>query len=367
MEKDNLYIGVMSGTSLDGIDIALCSISDNEIKTLHAKEYSYESEIKKDVLNAILNPVTLEFIGTLNHKLGTLYSNAINQFLDEFTIDSKEIRAIGLHGQTIWHSPNTPYPFSMQLGDGSLVAKNTQIDVVNDFRSGDIANGGEGAPLTPAFHKALFNNHGDDNQSAVVNLGGIANITILSDEFIGYDVGVANILCDYWIEKHQNISFDKDGLWAREGKVNKELLEVLLSDPYFQKLPPKSTGREYFNTSWLENKLKQFPTLSAVDVQATLLEFTIIPIQQALQNQNIKRLIVCGGGAHNGYLMEKLVQNLDGIHILKSDDLGIDSTFLEAIAFAWLAYKRIHNEPIDLQKITGASRPTILGAIYAKS
>ena len=362
MEKGNLFIGVMSGTSLDGIDIALCQITKGRIQTLNAKEYSYDSDIKEDVLTAITNPITLEFIGTLNYKLGLMYSNAIEIFLDEFNIDSKNIRAIGLHGQTIWHSPNEPFPFSMQIGDGSLVAKKTGIDVVNDFRSADIANGGQGAPIAPAFHKSLF----DDNSSAVLNLGGIANITILSNEYIGYDVGAANILSDYWIGKHQNIPFDKDGAWARDGKVNNELLELLLNDPYLKKTPPKSTGREYFNATWLEKNLESFSNISAVDVQATLLEFTIEPIVKALQNKQVKRLIVCGGGAHNDYLIEKLIEKLEGIKVLKSDELGIDSTFLEAIAFAWLAYKRINNEPIDLQNITGSSKPAILGAIHAK-
>ena len=362
MEKDNLYIGVMSGTSLDGIDIALCKISENEIQTINAKEYSYDSDIKHDVLNAIANPITLEFIGTLTYKLGLMYSSAINRFLDEFNIDQKDVIAIGLHGQTIWHSPNKPFPFSLQIGDGSLVAKKTRIDVINDFRSGDVANGGQGAPIAPAFHKALFN----DNESAVLNLGGISNITILSNEFIGYDVGVANILSDYWIQKNQNISFDKDGSWARKGEINNELLRALLSDFYFKKQPPKSTGREYFNGSWLEEKLELFPNISAVNVQATLLEFTLIPIIEALKEKQVKRLIVCGGGAHNSYLMEKLSQKLDGIKVLKSDDLGVNSTFLEAIAFAWLAYKRVNNEAIDLQNITGSSKPTVLGAIHAK-
>ena len=362
MEKDNLFIGVMSGTSLDGIDIALCNITKEQIQTLYTQEYSYDLDIKQNVLNAISNPVSLEFIGILNHKLGVMYSNAINQFLNEFQIDSKSVKAIGFHGQTIWHSPNQPFPFSMQIGDAALVAQKTAIDVVNDFRSSDIANGGQGAPIAPAFHQAIF----DDKNSAVLNLGGISNITILSDEYIGYDVGVANILSDYWIKKQKNKSFDKDGAWAKKGKVNNELLQSLLSDPYFKKIPPKSTGREYFNALYLEEKLELFPNISAVDVQATLLEFTINPILEAVKGKIIKRLIVCGGGAHNGYLMEKLSNKLKGIKVMKSDDLGVKSTFLEAIAFAWLAYKRINNEAIDLQKITGATKPTILGALYAK-
>ena len=352
----------MSGTSLDGIDIALCAINDNNIQTLRTKEYSYDAKIKEDVLNAISNSVSLETIGTLHHKLALMYSNALQGFLSEFEIDPKDITAIGLHGQTIWHSPSTPYPFSMQLGDGALVAKRVQIDVVNDFRSADIANGGQGAPLTPAFHKALF----DDKQTAVLNLGGISNITILSDNFIGYDVGVANILSDYWIQKNKNLPFDKDGSWTREGKVNSGLLQSLLSDPYFKQLPPKSTGREYFNATWLENRLELFPTIQDVDVQATLLEFTITPIVEALKEQQVKRLIVCGGGAHNGYLMEKLSQKLDSVEVIKSDDVGIDSTYLEAIAFAWLAYKRVNQQAIDLRTITGSCQPSILGAIHAK-
>ena len=366
MEKNSLYIGVMSGTSLDGIDIALCSINNDKIKTINTKEYNYNTKIKKDVLKAISTPISLEFIGTLNHKLGLMYTKALNEFLIEFNINSKDIKAIGLHGQTIWHSPNTPYPFSMQIGDGSLVAKKLQIDVVNDFRSGDIANSGQGAPLTPAFHKAFFDRKSTDKQTAVLNLGGISNITILSDDFKGFDVGVANILCDYWINKHQNKTFDKDGAWASQGKVNNELLQVLLSDPYFKQLPPKSTGREYFNASWLENKLEQFTDISTIDVQTTLVEFTIVPIIDALKNYKINRLIVCGGGAHNSFLMDRLSLKLESIEVIKSDDIGIDSTFLEAIAFAWLAYKRVNHQSIDLQTITGSSKPSILGAIHAK-
>ena len=356
----------MSGTSLDGIDIALCSINDNKIQTISAKEYSYDEMIKLDVLHAISNCVSLEFIGTLHHKLALMYTKALEEFLSEFSINHKDVTAIGLHGQTIWHSPDSPYPFSMQLGDGSLVAKRLQIDVVNDFRSGDVSNGGLGAPLTPSFHQAIFDKESDDEQIAVLNLGGIANITILTDQFIGYDVGVANILSDYWTQKHKNIPFDKDGAWASQGEVNDELLYLLLSDPYFNLRAPKSTGREYFNASWLENKLESFTSLRAIDVQTTLLEFTIAPIVEALKEQKIKRLIACGGGAKNGFLMSKLSRKLDGIDVIKSDDLGISSTFLEAIAFAWLAYKRVNHQSIDLQTITGSSKPSVLGAIHAK-
>lgn len=365
-KSTNLFIGVMSGTSLDGIDIALCSINDNNIQTISAKEYSYDTKIKEEVLFAISNTISLEFIGTLNHKLALMYIKALEEFFSDFEIEKKQVTAIGLHGQTIWHSPDTPYPFSMQLGDGALVAKRVQIDVVNDFRSGDVANGGQGAPLTPAFHQAIFEEKYDDKSTAVLNLGGIANITILTEYFIGYDVGVANILSDYWIQKNKNLPFDKDGSWARKGIVNNELLQLLLNDPYFKLLPPKSTGREYFNATWLENKLELFPTISAIDVQSTLLEFTIAPIVEVLKNNQVKRLIVCGGGALNGYLLERLLQSLDSVKVIKSDDVGIDSTFLEAIAFAWLAYKRINHQHIDLSTITGSSRPSILGAIHAK-
>lgn len=365
-KSTNLFIGVMSGTSLDGIDIALCSINGDEITTINAKEYSYDETIKEEVLFAISNPISLEFIGTLNHKLALMYTQALEEFFRDFNIDPKQVTAIGLHGQTIWHSPDTPYPFSMQLGDGSLVAKRVQIDVINDFRSADVANGGEGAPLTPAFHQAIFEKKNDDKGTAVLNLGGIANITILTDSFIGYDVGVANILCDYWINKHQNIAFDKDGAWASKGVIDNKLLQLLLSDPYFELLPPKSTGREYFNATWLENKLELFTNISAVDIQATLLEFTIVPIIEALKGKQIKRLIVCGGGALNGYLMKRLSQSLESVEVIKSDDVGIDSIYLEAIAFAWLAYKRVNHQHIDLQTITGSNRPSILGAIHAK-
>lgn len=358
----NLFIGVMSGTSLDGIDIALCAINNNEIKTLRSKEYSYDSNIKEDVLNAISNPISLETLGILHHKLALMYSKALKQFMSEYQIDSNDIIAIGLHGQTIWHSPNSPYPFSMQLGDGALVAKKVKIDVINDFRSADVASGGQGAPLTPAFHQAMF----DDKSTAVLNLGGIANITILTEQFLGYDIGVANILSDYWINKNCNKPFDINGSWASKGKINAELLQFLLSDPYFDLSAPKSTGREYFNGEWLENKLELFKDIDAVDIQASLIEFTIIPIVEALKDHEIKRLIVCGGGAKNSFLMDKLASKLAAVDVIKSDILEIDSDFLEAIAFAWLAYKRVNQEAIDLRTITGAKQPSILGAIHAK-
>lgn len=362
MEKDNLYIGVMSGTSLDGIDIVLCSICEDKTQTIHAKEYPYDSKIKEEVLTAISsNSISLEFMGSLNHKLALMYIKALEKFFSDFMIDYKDIIAIGLHGQTIWHAPDTLYPFSMQLGDGSLVAKKLQVDVVNDFRSADLANGGQGAPLAPAFHKAIF-----DKGSAVLNLGGIANITILSDDFIGYDVGVANILSDYWVAKHQHTAFDKDGIWASQGEINSELLESLLSDPYFKLTPPKSTGRECFSGAWLENKLESFSDVSSIDVQRTLVEFIVEPIVEALKNHKVKQLILCGGGARNSFLKGRLSEKLEGVKVIVSDDLGVDSTFLEAIAFAWLAYKRVNLQAIDLTTITGSHQPSILGAIHAK-
>lgn len=358
----NLYMGIMSGTSLDGVDIVLCEIDSSSCKLLHSFEYQFPKELKRDILSIISTTSTLQNIGVLDNKLGTLFAHCTNSFLQTYKLNSQNINAIGLHGQTLWHEPNGNTLFSIQLGDANIVAAKTGIKTVADFRRMDMANGGQGAPLTPAFHQFLFASH--QKNIAILNIGGMANITILNGEVKGWDVGCGNVLLDMWINKTKNKPYDKDGDFAKGGKVILELLEKMLNDAYFKKKPPKSTGREYFNETWLANFLPIFNTYRDEDIQRTLLELTVKSIISDLKNRNIKMLIVCGGGVRNKFLMQRL-DELCLCEIKSSDELGVSSEYLEAMAFAWLAYKRVHNETVELKSVTGASKNSLLGGIYA--
>ena len=356
------YIGVMSGTSLDGIDISLCSIDDKECKELHFQEYPYDAMLKADILQSISNPLTLKEFGTLDTKLGIMYLNALREFLEEFNIDAQELKAIGLHGQTLWHEPDARYPFSMQLGNASVVAKGLGVTVVSDFRSGDIANGGQGAPLTPAFHQFIFGESFEN--AAVLNLGGIANLTLLGDNLLGFDLAPANILLDLWIQRHQGKKYDAQGVWAQSGRVDETLLKHFLQEDFFQLSPPKSTGRELFNASWLENKLQGFE-LQPEDVQATLLELSSKVISDAVKKQKVQTLLVCGGGAKNSFFLKSLAQKLPSVEIQVTDALGVNGDALEAMAFAWFAKKCMGDEVVHLKSVTGAKKDSILGVICA--
>lgn len=352
----------MSGTSLDGIDIALCEIKGNSFELLHSQKYPFGKKLKANILTAINGKTTLKKIGRLDTQLGYLFAQAISAFLLEKKIKKKMVKAIGLHGQTLWHEPNARYPFSMQLGNASVITALTNISVVNDFRQKDIALGGQGAPFAPAFHQYLFSRL--KGNIGVVNIGGMANLSVLGENPTGYDTGCGNILMDYWVSYKKNLPLDKNGRWARLGKVSKKLLDKLLSDKYFLKNPPKSTGREYFNENWLQKQLKDFIYLSGKDIQATLLELTAKSIAEEVKKTSISLLIVCGGGLKNIQLMKRLKANLKKIDVVSSDECGISSEYMEAMAFAWLAYKRIHKEKVKLSSVTGASKDTILGALY---
>ncbi len=361
MFMKQLYIGVMSGTSLDGVDVSLCEITHSSCTLIHALEYPFDKELKEEILILIQSTTTLEQIGTLNTKLGILFSNSINALLTQNSIDATSITAIGLHGQTLWHQPKSDFPFSMQLGCPNVVVAKTGIQVVADFRSMDIANGGQGAPFAPAFHQEIFSSL--KQKVAVLNIGGMANITLLGDDLIGWDTGVGNALLDYWIDTCKNFAYDKDGEFAKSGKINDTLLENFLDDEYFKQAPPKSTGREYFNATWLSNHLPTFATIKDEDIQRTLLELTVQSITNDIKNTDIQTLIVCGGGTKNSFLMQRL-KKLNTCEVQVSDTLGVSSDFMESMAFAWLAYKRVHNEVVYLSLVTGARKNSILGGIY---
>ena len=356
-----LYIGIMSGTSLDGIDVALCEIDSSHCKLITANEYPFDAELKREILDMIAGTTTLKQVGTIDKKLGLAFAHAVNRFMREKELKVEDITAIGLHGQTLWHEMQSEFPFSMQLGDASTVVANTDIKVVADFRSMDVANGGQGAPFAPAFHQELFS--GFQEKVAVLNIGGMANITLLGEELQGWDTGCGNVLLDMWVQKSKDVAYDKDGEFARSGEVNQDLLNAMLKDEYFTRFPPKSTGREYFNETWFANHLPIFNSIKDEDIQRTLLELTAKTIANDVTNSDSELLIVCGGGAKNGFLMQRITQ-LCEIKVMPSDKFGVSSEFMEAMAFAWLAYKRVHNENVKLSSVTGAKKDSMLGGIY---
>lgn len=369
MIKD-YYIGVMSGTSLDGVDIALVDFAKNPPKITACDFFPMPEALRADVSALVKTGETnLQQLGEIDHRLGLLYAESINTFLAKNQLRAEDIQAIGCHGQTIWHSPNSAYPFTTQIGDMNLVAEKTGITTIADFRRKDMAVGGQGAPLVPAFHQAVFN---DPNRLTVVlNIGGISNISVLApnQSTIGYDVGAGNTLMDIWIEQHQGKRYDKNAEWAKLGSVNQALLDTLLDEPFFAKAPPKSTGRELFNLNWLAKKLQNFTACKPEDVQRTLAEFTA----QSIANELIKLentlpclLLVCGGGVRNPLLMERLATLLPNWNVTITNEFGFDIDYVEAAAFAWLAYQRIHQLPSNMPSVTGARKAVSLGVIYPK-
>lgn len=364
------YLGIMSGTSLDGIDLALMDFSQNPPK-LTAWDYTSMPEPLRTDLSTLIQQggTSLQTLGELDHRLGLLYAECVNRFLSANQLKPEQICAIGCHGQTVWHAPCGRYPFTSQIGDMNLLAARTQIDVIADFRRKDMAFGGQGAPLVPAFHQAFFAR--SDKIVGVLNIGGISNISLLIPEktTIGYDIGAGNTLMDAWVEQHLGIRFDRNGEWAKSGKVNVRLLTDLLDEAFFQQPAPKSTGRELFNLDWLAKKLANHSACKPEDVQATLLEFTAQSIANALADiENPMKLpcelLLCGGGAKNRFLVERLNALCADWTICSTNKYGLDIDFVEAAAFAWLAYRRINALPSNLPSVTGARQAVSLGVIY---
>lgn len=356
MKKEH-YVGIMSGTSMDGIDVVLCRVDKYECQLIHATEYPFPPELKEKLLQMIQGKTTLAQIGSVHIQLAELFADAVNSLLETYAIDPKSVTAIGSHGQTLWHEPNGKYPFSMQLGDPSTLTTRTRIRVVADFRAKDIALGGQGAPLAPSFHQFLFHEVGES--IAVVNIGGMANITIPGRELTGYDIGPGNVLMDLWCRIHTGESYDKDGAWAGKGKVNFTLLEKMLQESYFSQPHPKSTGRETFNADWITHAIDNERHKSE-DVQRTLLELTAVTISNELLKFQRDIAVLSGGGAQNTLLVERIKALMPNITVIIAENADM----LEAMMMAWLAYKRIHNEHVDLKKVTGARENGILGALY---
>ena len=377
--KPQYYLGMMSGTSLDGVDIVLADFS-LEPRLILSDFFPMPENLRHKLTKLIqAGETTLQNLGELDHELALLYCDCVNTFLQKYNLIPSQIEAIGCHGQTVWHSPASAFPFTMQLGDMNLLAAKTGISVIGDFRRKDMALGGQGAPLVPAFHKAVFSN--PNFATVVLNIGGISNVSILfpNQPVIGFDTGPGNTLLDQWIEKHQGLRYDKNGDWASKGKVNQVLLNELLNEPFFSLSAPKSTGRELFNFDWLIGKIEKTSekltelcskiTLSPEDVQATLVELTVTSIVNALnqlQTDLPKRLLVCGGGAKNSLIMRGLHDNLLDWQVGTTTDQGFDIDYVEAAAFAWLAYCRMNNLPANLPSVTGAKSAVSLGAIFPK-
>lgn len=358
-----LYAGLMSGTSLDGIDAVLADLGGEHPRPL-ARHYLPFDDALKDELLALHYPGHNELHRTLlaGNRLATLYATTIAQLLKLAGTPRSQVRAIGCHGQTIRHRPEHGY--TLQVGNAALLAELSGIAVVSDFRSRDIAAGGQGAPLVPAFHDRLLR-HAQTHR-VIVNIGGIANLTDLPPQATasGFDCGPGNLLMDAWCLRHTGKAYDENGAWGASGKVLPELLEQLLAEPFFALAPPKSSGRDLFNMAWLEERLTGKE--AAADVQATLLELTCRSIAQAIELHcsGAEEIYLCGGGAHNRALRNRLSALLSDCAIGTTDDLGVSGDYLEALAFAWLAQQALHGKPANLPAVTGARHPCVLGAIY---
>ena len=358
----DLYIGLMSGTSLDGIDGVLADFSGPRLRVTHHASAAFAPALRTELL-ALNTPGDNELhrAALAGNALSRAYAGVVHTLLQRSGHPASAIRAIGAHGQTVRHRPQEfdGTGYTLQLGNPALLAELTGITVVADLRSRDVAAGGQGAPLVPAFHQGVFGR--PDETVLVLNIGGISNLSVL-----GFDCGPGNALMDHWCQQHTGQPFDKDGAWAATGQVLPDLLAALLQEPYLHKAPPKSTGRDLFNPAWLATHLQPFAQAAAADVQATLTEFTAgasaICANSYLNNS--KTLAVCGGGALNGQLMQRLQAACPSLQVVATDALGLPALQVEAAAFAWLARQALQGAPGNLPSVTGAAGTRVLGAVY---
>jgi len=366
---DSLYIGLMSGTSINGIDAVLIKFGDHCCQVIATQSHEYPDALRTALIEVTRKPeqCTVDTIGHLDNWVGESFRDATLKLIFKSKIDADQIIAIGSHGQTIRHQPRVERPFTLQIGDPNIIATGTGITTVADFRRRDLALGGEGAPLLPPFHHWLFS---DNNTNRVIlNIGGIANITILpagSDKVTGFDTGPGNILLDSWIQEIKKEKFDKDGNWAKSGKTVSKLLKLLLRDQYFTQPPPKSTGFEYFNLMWLRQALSDIGVIERVDVQSTLCALTASSITDAigLYAPDTKQLLICGGGIKNTELIRWITSALPFVEVYSTGEFGLEPNWVEAAAFAWLAKRCLDGEPSNLPSVTGADYTGILGGIY---
>lgn len=366
--RDDLYIGLMSGTSMDGIDAVLVRFTNDScvIESAVSPKYPQNLRSRLEALIANADACGLAEFASLHTAVARAFGAAVIELLKKAGASADTISAIGSHGQTVFHNPDGPEASSIQIGDPGTLSVLTGIPVVADFRNTDIALGGQGAPLVPAFHRWLFN--ADQANRAIVNIGGIANITLLYANGVttGFDTGPGNGLMDAWSMECRSLPFDEAGAWGATGSVDSHLLQQMRSDPYFSRKAPKSTGREYFNAQWLREQLaRQARPPAPQDVQATLCELTATEIAAALPTEpTFNDLVACGGGAHNHSLMERLRNALPNCGVRTSGDSGVDADWVEAAAFAWLARQRLQEQPTNIPAVTGASAAASLGGVY---
>jgi len=368
------YIGLMSGTSMDAVDAALVDFERGP-RLIATHRRPLPEDLRRDLRALAEGGIAheLEGYGRLDTVLGELFAAAALGVIEASGVAGARIRAIGSHGQTVRHRPDGPHPFSLQIADPNIIAERTGVTTVADFRRRDLAAGGQGAPLVPAFHELVFRDPGEDR--VVLNIGGIANVTCLPGardaRVIGFDTGPGNVLMDAWCARHLGRPYDRDGAWAAQGTVIEPLLEAWLEDPFFSRPPPKSTGREHFHLTWLEQGLAAAGAENAApaDVQGTLCELTAASVARAVRAYapGTRRLLVCGGGAANTNLMERLRRRMPGCTVESTAVHGLDPQWVEATAFAWLARRTLAGTPGNLPAVTGARRPVILGAIYPAS
>lgn len=362
------YLGLMSGTSMDAVDAALVDFSSLPPRLLATHSIPMPDHLREALLRlaAEHTPHPLQCLGELDHHLGCLFARAVNELLAQAGVAADAVQAIGSHGQTLYHQPHGMVPFTLQLADPNIIAERTDITTVADFRRRDMAAGGQGAPLVPAFHAAMLRQPGVDR--VILNIGGMANITLLpaaaDTPVSGFDTGPGNALLDGWAERHLGTRYDTDGEWGAAGQVLPGLLQALLAEPYFRQAPPKSTGRELFNLAWLERHLRGGE--NTADVQATLAELTAVSAAMAILSHSPETMevLVCGGGARNGHLMARLRAHLPHCRVSDTRQYGLDPQWVEAMAFAWLARQSLLGRPGNLPAVTGATRPVVLGAIY---
>ncbi|WP_281647653.1 anhydro-N-acetylmuramic acid kinase [Parendozoicomonas sp. Alg238-R29] len=367
-DQTELYIGLMSGTSMDAMDAVLVDLAPEFPVLQEHISIPLPSRLRSQLLS-LCQPGEneIEAMSQADLAVAILAAEAINNLLQLANIPASAVRAIGSHGQTIRHLPKVGN--TLQIGNPSLIAEQTGITTVADFRRRDMAAGGEGAPLVPAFHEAIFRH--PTRTRVIANIGGIANITVLpasaDQSVIGFDTGPGNTLMDDWCYRHSGRRYDKNGRWAATGTASEELLDILLADEFFSRTPPKSTGREYFHHSWLWHGLSHLDEqLTGQDVQATLVELTSRSLAKAIREHapDCREVYICGGGARNTTLIRKLSSNLDNFHVATTDSLGLPHEWVEATAFAWLARQTLHGLPGNLPAVTNASGKRILGGIY---
>jgi anhydro-N-acetylmuramic acid kinase len=374
----SLFIGLMSGTSLDGVDGVLSRIEEQGHMQVLAHAFTPFEAPFREALMALnqSGPDELHRSALAGNTIARRYAQVVQDLLTQTRHTAADIAAIGAHGQTVRHRPlefdgngeHAAVGYTIQLINPALLAELTGIDVVADFRNRDLAAGGQGAPLVPAFHAGVFARPGECVAS--MNIGGISNISVLHPDgsVQGWDCGPGNALMDFWCQQHTGQAFDRDGAWAATGTVHTDLLHRLLSEDFLRRAPPKSTGRDLFNPAWLGQHLSAFGQLSAVDVQATLTEFTALTcaMDVSVHAAEAQTLIVCGGGALNGHLMRRLSAHLPGLDVASSEERGLPPLQVEAAAFAWLAYKALRRETASLKSVTGARGARVLGALYPR-